>query len=297
MEADPVMLDIAAIFKRSANELLEARLKSIEIHGTKDIEAAGAEVEQAVRDYYAQILPSKYHVSHGHLIDINGVVSPQIDLIVSDNETLPSLMRTKNGTEYVPIDSIYAIAEIKSTYYKSKKPIIEFSKKIEFINKKMYHPIIKNTAYNGQILDETKLRDMFLGKGNRDLNRIFTFMFFISKNDFLPKDVSKFLLTTDKTNLPDASIFLDSGTLLYAAVTDTNFKYHKYPDQHNDPEDSWYYIPFTNRFQTGSLEGNILGFAYNILLDHLVNSYLEPPSLTNYIANMLVAKKSGIEKL
>jgi hypothetical protein len=167
MSEEPILLNIETIFKRNANELINARQKSIEIHGTTDIDAAGAEVEQAVRDYYTQILPKKFHISHGHLIDINGVVSPQIDLIISDNETLPSLMRTKNGTEYVPIDSVYAIAEIKSTYYKAKKPIQEFSKKIEYINNKMYHQIVQNTAYNGQLLDDTYIRDTFLGKGNR----------------------------------------------------------------------------------------------------------------------------------
>lgn len=122
-------------------------------------------------------------------------------------------------------------------------------------------------------------------------------MIFISKNDFLVNDISGFFSVNKKVCIPDVSIFLDSGAIIYATITDKEFKYHRYPDQEDDKEKFWYYMPFTNQISEGSVEGNILGFAYNILLEHLVNSYLEPPSVANYVKKMLVAKKSGIQKI
>jgi hypothetical protein len=172
-------LDIPKIFKNDAMDLIQSRNKAIEIHHTSDIKAAGNEVEQSVRDYFKRMLPSKYYVTHGHLIDRNGIVSPQIDLIISDNESLPSLMKTKDGTEYIPIESVYLIAEIKSTYYKAKNDIMEFSEKISYIENQMYHDLVENTAYNGRLDDETLMRDMYLCKGNKFLNKIFTFIIFI----------------------------------------------------------------------------------------------------------------------
>lgn len=119
-------LDISEIFKTDAEDIAKAREKAIQIHGT-DIRAAGNEVELSVREYFKRMLPSRYYVTHGHLIDANGEVSPQLDIIIADNFNIPSLMTTKDGTEYIPIDSVYAIGEIKSTYYKSQDYIQGFN--------------------------------------------------------------------------------------------------------------------------------------------------------------------------
>ena len=61
-------LDLAGNFKSDAEGLRKAREEAIRIHAT-DIRAAGNEVEQAVRDYFKRLLPSRYYVTSGHLID------------------------------------------------------------------------------------------------------------------------------------------------------------------------------------------------------------------------------------
>ena len=95
-------LNLAAIFKSDAEDLRRSREKAIRIHGT-NIRAAGNEVEQAVRKYLKRMLPPRYYVTSGHLIDQEERVSPQLDVIVADNFNMPSLLTTKDGTEYVPI--------------------------------------------------------------------------------------------------------------------------------------------------------------------------------------------------
>lgn len=160
-------LDIPAIFKSEANEMIKAREGAIQIHGT-DIRAAGNEVEMSVRAYLKRMLPSRYYVTHGHLIDINGEVSSQLDVIVADNSNIPSLMTTMDGTEYIPIDSVYAIGEIKSTYYKSEKYIEGFSNVISDIRNRLYHEEIPNTVIDG-LKDDTLARDMVLGKKQQSL--------------------------------------------------------------------------------------------------------------------------------
>ncbi len=141
-------LDIPAIFKSDAEDIRRAREIALRVHG-HDIRAAGNEIEIAVRNYFKRMLPSRYYVTHGHLIDANGSVSNQLDIIIADNFGLPSLMKTKDDTEYIPIDSVYAIGEIKSTYYKSSKYVQGFSDVLETIKKNLYHEEIANTFYDG----------------------------------------------------------------------------------------------------------------------------------------------------
>ena len=114
-------LDLAGNFKSDAEELRKAREEALRIHPT-DIRAAGNEVERAVRDYLRRSLPSRYYVTSGHLIDSGSIVSPQQDIIIADNFGLPSLYTTKDGTEYVPITSVHAIGEVKSTYRHAERP-------------------------------------------------------------------------------------------------------------------------------------------------------------------------------
>ncbi len=105
MGTDKKKLDIPGIFRSDADDILKARQDAIRVHKS-DIRAAGNEVELSVRNYFKRMLSPKYYVTSEHLIDVNGEVSPQLDLIISDNSNIPSLTTTKDGTEYIPIDSI-----------------------------------------------------------------------------------------------------------------------------------------------------------------------------------------------
>lgn len=291
---DKKKLDIPALFKSEAEEIKKAREDAIRIHGTSDIRAAGNEVEICVRNYFRRMHPPKYYVTHGHLIDINGNVSSQLDLIIADNFNLPSLMTTKDGTEYIPIDSVYAFGEIKSTYDKSAKPIDHFSSVLEDIRQRLYHEDIPNTAYGG-IQANTLIRDSFLEKGNRILNRLFAFMLFVNGDDFEFDDIRGFYNDRDKRYMPSVVTVLNKGMIIRASLEENRFTHNRYPeDQDNDRED-WFFAPLPPE-GSASLEGNHLGFLYYSLLEHLSNSYLEPPSLKGYLHSIMAIRKSLLRK-
>ena len=174
-------LNLAAVFREDAEGLRGAREKAMRIHPT-DIRAAGNEVEEAVREYLSRMLQPRYHVTSGHLIDSESRVSPQIDIIIADNFGLPSLLTTKDGTEYVPVDSVYAIGEVKSTYYESKK---YYSKMAEDLRQvaEMNRPLIKNTAFDG-IKDNTTLAHMILPLTNKYLNHLYSFLLCVDTGGF-----------------------------------------------------------------------------------------------------------------
>ena len=93
MGAEDATFDIATIFLSEVAELRAAREKCRVLHASKNIDAAGDEVEIAVRDLLRRKLGSNYYVGHGHIIDQNLQVSPQLDVIIADASVIPSIFR------------------------------------------------------------------------------------------------------------------------------------------------------------------------------------------------------------
>lgn len=286
-------LDIPAIFKSDAQDIIKSRADAIRIHGS-NIRASGDEVEVSVRDYLHRMLPPRYYVSQGHLLDKFGNASPQLDVIVSDNFNLPSLMTTKDGTRYIPIDSVYSVGEIKSTYYKSNKPIEAFSETIKDIKENLHHPDIINTAHEG-MNNDTLMRDLLWAKENKVLNRIFFFAIFVDGGDFKFEDISSFYTSQGIKYLPNLVIILNQGAILRASFLDENFDINRYPEEPKKEQEDWYFCPFPGR-ESGSQEGNHLAFLYYSLVEHLTNSLLEPPSLKDYLSKLMIGRKSLLKK-
>lgn len=63
-----------------------------------------------LRDY----LPERYTVDSGFVIDSNGRISEQIDLIVYDRNFTPFIFKGRR-TIFIPAEGVYAVFEIKST--------------------------------------------------------------------------------------------------------------------------------------------------------------------------------------
>ena len=205
-------LDLAGNFKSDAEGLRKAREEAIRIHPT-DIRAAGNEVESAVRDYLKRLLPSRYYVTSGHLIDSGSFVSPQQDVIIADNLGLPSLYTTKDGTEYVPITSVHAIGEVKSTYYQAEEPFNKLHRDLQQISE-MDRPLVENTYWNG-LQPSTTIVDSVRGSKNKYLNNLYAFLICIDGGDFNFERVRGFLSSVDPALLPSASVLLNRGVVLY----------------------------------------------------------------------------------
>ena len=286
----PNSLNLAEIFKLDADDLKKAREKAIRIHGT-DIKAAGNEVEQAVRDYLKRMLPPRYYVTHGHLIDPEHRVSPQLDVIIADNFSLPSLLTTKDETEYIPIASVLAIGEIKSTYYSKHNTYREFHEKLKIIASEFSRPLVENTAYGG-IRKNTTIRDMTLGNRNRYLNHLYSFLLCVDGGNFDLGKVSNLLTSVEPELLPSTAVFLDKGIVVYG---DPNKEgaFHKYPLEVKDLGYEWCFMRGAED-KEGSLEGTHLAALYGHLISHLFNSHLEPPNVYSYTAKMSVFRRSSL---
>lgn len=284
-------LNIADIFRRDAEDLRAEREKAIQVHST-DIRAAGNQVEVAVRDYLRRMLPPRYYVTHGHLIDSESRVSPQIDVIIADNLGLPSLLTTNDGTEYVPVTSVYAIGEVKSTFDHSKKHYHKMRddlRKIATLNR----PLAEHTAYGG-LKGSTTWADMTLPVTNRYLNNLYSFMFCVNGENFNFERLKPLLVSENPEHLPNAAVFLNKGVVVNGKIDHRGaLTFNKYPNEVSPIEYDWCFFEVVAA-DGGSLEGSQLAFLYGSLIEHLSKSHLEPPNVYQYTANMSVARLSSL---
>ncbi len=96
-------------------------------HGyLKNIQMTGAEIEYEVRDLLRNLLPRRFHVTHGYIVsaknmDDEPTVSPQVDVIIVDTLVPHSLFMVdqQSGMEIVPVDAVVGIFEVKRTLDKN----------------------------------------------------------------------------------------------------------------------------------------------------------------------------------
>jgi len=75
-------------------------------------------------------LPKRYTVDKGFVIDANGSISDQQDIIIYDKQYTPTLL-DQEGVLYVPAESVYAIIEVKQEL--NKDYIIYAGEKIKSV--------------------------------------------------------------------------------------------------------------------------------------------------------------------
>jgi hypothetical protein len=90
---------------------------------------------------------------------------------------------------------------------------------------------------------------------------------------------------------------LDKAVVLYRKRISNEFSPQKYPWMEESTEYSWFIRPLQGTTDAGSMEGNHLGMIYYALLEHLNQSFLEPPDIGSYFRNMLIGSGATAHKL
>lgn len=97
----------------------------------------GLGAENIFRNLLSEILPSKYGIGKGKIINTDGDLSSHLDVIIYDKSNFPTLFVDENKNLIVPLESIYCVIEIKSkTDASSLKQAFEGLSSIHKLNKK-----------------------------------------------------------------------------------------------------------------------------------------------------------------
>lgn len=78
-------------------------------HGTTIGDDSEANWARVLREF----LPARYGIAKGQVIDSQGGIRDQIDLLIYDAQYTPLLAKTANGDLFVPAEAVYAVFEVK----------------------------------------------------------------------------------------------------------------------------------------------------------------------------------------
>ena len=106
-----------AIFEQ-AHRLLEVKKRQAELvrHNLEK----GLGNEEALRELLRSFLPRRFGVAKGKVVNPEGEMSCQLDVIVYDALNCPNLFIDENGNQILPIEGVYAVIEVKTTLTSSE---------------------------------------------------------------------------------------------------------------------------------------------------------------------------------
>lgn len=283
---------IDEIYSHEAAKLLEAKKSVALIHKTGDIDASGDELEIPFRQMLAKRLPAKYYVGHGHIVDSNLKVSQQFDVIIADASAAQILYDGENGTQYFPYESVYALGEIKSGYYKNKKYVEAYVSAV----KKVLDDFYRESVPGNYIGNGVSLGPGLCANGTREMqNPLFSFMLFGSRNDCEPLELNKQLSACSSTPNPNIICFLDGSivTKSHLIKNPTNCSLGALELDPLNQKNSELCIAEIN-FSNKDKSGQALAVLMLALTNHLNSTMLKAPPFGKYTTSILeTAEYSG----
>ena len=106
-------INIAELFNGLQNQMvaqLNTNREFILHPGSK-----GDSLENVWIEWLKKYLPNRYCVDKAIIIDSNGELSHQIDLVIYDQQYTPFVF-TQNGIHYIPAEGVYAVFEVKPDF-------------------------------------------------------------------------------------------------------------------------------------------------------------------------------------
>ncbi len=92
------------------NTLLALRQRAL--NSTTNSQILGRNGEVGIRNFLTRYLPSCFGVVSGHFVTVNGVLSPEIDILIIDSR-FPYVSQNVDGSAIVMLDSVLATIEVK----------------------------------------------------------------------------------------------------------------------------------------------------------------------------------------
>jgi hypothetical protein len=232
-------------------------------------------------------LPASYYVGNGHVVDSKWNTSAQFDIIIADYNFGPVLFRGEDGTEYFPYESVYAVGEVKSTYYKSKSYISDFITALTDLRLKLSRPKTPPNYLGRGITLDSGLR---LNVNVPYRNPMVAFMIFVASNDFDTSLVTPLYLTEPPSTLPSVICLLDKGLIVNALFEEDKIDIPKSlnvnPEFNTSNAEGVNYWIFQTINRKEFRLGAHFAFLYFSLWQHLQSSALGSPHILSYLGEM-----------
>ena len=289
-----LIFDIAKQFTTDATDIFAAHQKALISHNVGNIPSAGNEVEEAVRSFVRGKIPAKYYTTKGHIVDSKLSASSHFDILIADDKGSPILFSNAHSDDFLTYESIYAIGEVKSTYYKHSNPITEFIDKVKKVNKMTR----EESDMHQQSQEFKTYSNTFPGDRTSEgwyyKSPLFKFMLFVNSEGAKLDDVLSILRLANTKHVPNIICFLDRGIILNArqiSNSDNGIPINGNPQLYPEFQDkreapfNWFLYEFT---QGRAANLSYLIYALNFHLQHCV---LQRADLVKYHEQMFALKQ------
>ena len=171
--------------------------------------------EDVLKKYLKELLPKKYEVTSGCIVDCSEKQSKQQDFIIFDNFNSPSFVESEKE-QIVPIESVYATVEIKSnlTIEELKKAIINIDSVHELEKTKSTVPQLFSSPTRAPLsmifsyTSDTSLEN--IAKKLDELNERFTASVSKALNEKLKENPDKVLGDKNGSKMPQFDFHFQS---------------------------------------------------------------------------------------
>lgn len=119
----------------------------------------GDSAESIVREFLRLYLPINLEISSGQIFDTNGNISNQLDIIISEKSSTPTLFLDKeHKTRLLPVECVYSVIEVKARLdkrelIKERSGVFENMLSVRKLEKKAFYPsgvIVRDTNNYGR---------------------------------------------------------------------------------------------------------------------------------------------------
>ena len=273
-----ITLQLLALYNTYADRLnISANISSV-LHKLRDIKASGNEIEITLRNVLSELLPQKYGVSNGHIIDSELNVSKQYDLLITQNIDYKSIAQVKDSTELFFYEAIYGIGECKATWNPTN--VKSTINSISDLRDRLYREPVKNdTILSGDIM-------LQVGQAITNYpfrNPLFVFVVAMKTDDKIVKLKEDYLTGVALQNLPGLTIILNEGIIALVnkeKLAKREISINIYPEFEQESSDyEWKFIKSND-------PGKNFSYLIFCLMQHLTSTVLKQPPYLSYAKNV-----------
>lgn len=272
-----ISIELLKVYNILAEQINASARMAHTLHSIKDIKASGNEIEEAFRKVFNEIIPLRYRIAHGHIVDNLLSVSKQYDVVITENIDYGSIVQTKDTTELFFYETIYSIGEIKATW--DFKNFNDTVNSIKDLRTRLYRKTISNkTILSGNA--EVQLSSPVTQNAYR--NPLFSFAFAIKEGTDINKIATELSAKENWVHCPNIIVILNFGIFILIDIKQWEnqvLDIQLYPEFSIKENCEW-------RFLRSSQAGQNLAYLFACLLEHLTNTVLEKPPFLTYANSM-----------
>jgi hypothetical protein len=230
---------------------------------------SGPATEDIVRDSIRSILPSRYHVTSGTVVDASGLTAGDMDIVVFNSHWFPEVHAAATaGTKrkLLPFEGVYAVGEIKQTL--SQKSLDDAMEKLV-----KCHRLERATSSRSRITENREVASSDHGISNP----LYSFILGVNSGEDFQSLINRFFdinRSLKRLEVVRAMCVLGKGTVVWAFNENSENKPALFMK-----EDLFLPI-FPAYFEAGNASPALYSFIENLFL-HLYHSILAPEDVAS----------------